>query len=123
LPRKLIANVTANEIKLTNGVTIAVHSNSFRLIRGRTLLDVSALFDEQVIEDAVGHARPLELPPRSGRRYFAFTDSSAGRHDAFTICIGHTPTARRTRQNGLVTLLGHGQHRLIHALSRMSMPS
>jgi hypothetical protein len=36
--RKMIANVTAFEIQLTNNVTIAVHSNSFRLIRGRTLL-------------------------------------------------------------------------------------
>ena len=42
--RKMIENVTANEIRLTNGVTIAVHSNSFRLIRGRTLL--ACVFDE-----------------------------------------------------------------------------
>ena len=186
--------MTACEIRLTNSVTIAVHSNSFRLIRGRTLLacvfdeiafwrddtsanpdievyratrpslartggmlvgisspyrragllhakfkdhydtddedilvvrggtsvfnptidqatiakemaadpesarsewgaefrsDISSLLDDQVIEDAVDHARPLELPPRSGRRYFAFTDASAGRHDAFTFTLGH----------------------------------
>ena len=186
--------MTAHEIRLTNGVVIAVHSNSFRLIRGRTLLavvadelaywrdetsanpdletyracgpslartggmwiaisspyrrggllyskhqdhydaddddvlvvrgatelfnptisaatiakemakdpesarsewmaefrsDISALFDDQVIDDAVDHARPLELPPREGRKYFAFADASAGRHDAFTFCIGH----------------------------------
>jgi hypothetical protein len=192
--RKMIKATTAYEIRLTNGVTIAVHSNSFRLIRGRTLLacvfdeiafwrddtsanpdietyravrpslartggmligisspyrragllhqkfktnygvddedilvvrggtstfnptidqgtiareyaadpgsarsewgaefrsDVSALFDDQVIEDAINHARPLELPPRSGRRYYCFCDSSAGRHDAFACCIGH----------------------------------
>ena len=192
--RKMIENVTANEIRLTNSVTIAVHSNSFRLIRGRTLLacvfdeiafwrddtsanpdievyramrpslartggmlvgisspyrragllhakfkdhydtddedilvvrggtsvfnptidqatiakemaadpesarsewgaefrsDISSLLDDQVIEDAIDHARPLELPPRSGRRYYAFADASAGRHDAFTLGIGH----------------------------------
>ena len=51
--------------------------------------DISSLFDDQVIEDAVDHARPLELPPRGGRRYLAFADASAGRHDAFTLTIGH----------------------------------
>jgi hypothetical protein len=51
--------------------------------------DVSSLLDDQVIEDAVDRARPLELPPRGGREYFAFTDPSAGRHDAFTFCIFH----------------------------------
>jgi Terminase large subunit, ATPase domain len=42
--RKLIKSTTAHEIRLTNGVTIAVHSNSFRLIRGKTLL--ACIFDE-----------------------------------------------------------------------------
>jgi hypothetical protein len=51
--------------------------------------DISSLLDDQVIEDAVDHARPLELPPRGGRRYHAFVDASAGRHDAFTLTIGH----------------------------------
>lgn len=192
--RKLIASVTASEIRLTSGVIIAVHTNSFRLLRGKALLavvadeiafwrddtsanpdlevyraarpslartggmwigisspyrrtgllhsafndhfgndddmvlvvrgatsafnptidseviakerskdpeaarsewdaefrtDISALFDDSVIEDAIDHARPLELPPRENRRYFAFADASAGRHDGFTLCIGH----------------------------------
>ncbi len=192
--RKMVEAETANEIRLTNGVTIAVHTNSFRLLRGRTLLacifdeaaywrddtsanpdievyravrpslartggmligisspyrrsgllyakykdfyaasddtvlvvqgatavfnptiskatiakemlddpeaarsewgaefrtDVTALLDDAVIEAAIDNARPLELPPRPDRRYFAFTDASAGRHDAFTLCIGH----------------------------------
>jgi terminase large subunit-like protein len=191
--RKIIKSTTAHEIRLTNGVTIAVHTNSFRL-RGKTLLatifdevaywrddssanpdqevyravrpslartggmlvgisspyrqvgllhqkykdhfgvddadclvvhgatplfnptidkrviakeyasdpesarsewgaefrsDVAALLDINVISDAVDYARPLELPPRSGRRYHAFVDASAGRHDAFSLCIGH----------------------------------
>jgi hypothetical protein len=51
--------------------------------------DISALFDDAVIDAAVEHARPLELPPRSGRRYHCFADASAGRHDAFTFCVGH----------------------------------
>ena len=51
--------------------------------------DLSALLDEQLIEDAIDRDRPLELPPRSSVRYVAFVDTSAGRHDAFCICIGH----------------------------------
>jgi Phage Terminase len=39
-----IANQTAHEITLSNGIMIAVHSNSFRTIRGRTL--IAAIFDE-----------------------------------------------------------------------------
>jgi phage terminase large subunit-like protein len=42
--RKMIKNVTAHEIQLSNHVNIAVHSNNFRLIRGRTLL--ACVFDE-----------------------------------------------------------------------------
>jgi hypothetical protein len=51
--------------------------------------DLSALFGDEVIDRAVDHARPLEVPPRSGVVYKAFVDASAGRHDAFGICIGH----------------------------------
>jgi hypothetical protein len=39
-----IGETTANEIRLKNGVVLAVHANSFRTIRGRTLL--AAIFDE-----------------------------------------------------------------------------
>ena len=42
--RREVANVTASEITLRNGIAIAVHSNSFRTIRGRTL--IAAIFDE-----------------------------------------------------------------------------
>jgi hypothetical protein len=41
---KEIANVKRYEIELKNGIVIAVHSNSFRTVRGRTL--VAAVFDE-----------------------------------------------------------------------------
>ena len=51
--------------------------------------DVSALLDEQVIEDAIDHARPLELSPRADHSYLAFADASAGRHDAFSVSIFH----------------------------------
>jgi hypothetical protein len=42
--RKEMVTATANEITLRNGIVIAVHSNSFRTVRGRTL--VAAIFDE-----------------------------------------------------------------------------
>ena len=42
--RQEIADVMRSEIRLRNGVTIAIHSNSFRTIRGRTLC--ACIFDE-----------------------------------------------------------------------------
>jgi hypothetical protein len=51
--------------------------------------DLSAFLDDTAIECALDHSRPLELPPRHGVRYFAFADPSGGRHDAYTLCIGH----------------------------------
>jgi hypothetical protein len=41
---KEIVDTTTSEIRLSNGVTIGVHANSFRSIRGRTLL--CCVFDE-----------------------------------------------------------------------------
>lgn len=51
--------------------------------------DLSALLDDAVIDAAIDHARPVELPPRPAFSYVAFADASAGRHDHFTVCIGH----------------------------------
>jgi len=51
--------------------------------------DISALLDDATIDAAIDHDRPLELRPRQGIAYVAFADASAGRHDAFTLCIGH----------------------------------
>jgi hypothetical protein len=42
--RREIVDTTTNEIRLRNGVTIAVHANSFRSVRGRTL--ACCVFDE-----------------------------------------------------------------------------
>ena len=50
--------------------------------------DINSFLSDDVIERAIDHARPLELPPRN-LRYTAFADPSGGRHDAFTLCIGH----------------------------------
>jgi Terminase large subunit, ATPase domain len=51
--------------------------------------DLAAFLDDATIEAAVDRDRPLELPPRTNHRYVAFGDPSGGRHDAFTLCIGH----------------------------------
>ena len=50
--------------------------------------DMAAFLDEATIEAAIDRSRPLELPPRTFR-YFAFADPSGGRHDAYTLAIGH----------------------------------
>ena len=51
--------------------------------------DLSQYLDDATIDAAIQHGRPPELPPVAGVNYHAFIDASAGRHDAFTICIGH----------------------------------
>jgi hypothetical protein len=45
--RQEIDEITRSEIRLRNGITIAIHSNSFRTIRGRTLC--GCIFDEVAI--------------------------------------------------------------------------
>jgi hypothetical protein len=50
--------------------------------------DLSQFIDDQSLDAAIDNGRPLELPPRD-YAYQAFTDASAGRHDAFCICIAH----------------------------------
>ena len=51
--------------------------------------DLSSFLDDQSIDAAVDHGRPLELPPREGVVYFCFVDMSGGRHDLSTIAIVH----------------------------------
>jgi hypothetical protein len=51
--------------------------------------DLSQFLDDASIDGSIDHARPLELPPRENVAYRAFTDASAGRHDAFTISVCH----------------------------------
>jgi hypothetical protein len=50
--------------------------------------DLSSFLEEPLIAQAIDYARPLELPPRSCK-YHGFVDPSGGRHDAYTLCIGH----------------------------------
>lgn len=42
--KRMVDTVTTDEIRLHGGISIAVHTNSFRTVRGRTLL--AAIFDE-----------------------------------------------------------------------------
>jgi hypothetical protein len=51
--------------------------------------DIGAFLDDALIDAAVDHGRPLELPPRKGHRYKIFCDPSGGRGDAFGLCVGH----------------------------------
>jgi hypothetical protein len=191
--KKEINTTTASEIRLKNGITIAIHSNSFRTVRGRTLLvciadelsfwrdessatpdkevysavlpslittngmwvgisspyrkaglmyakhkqfynadsddtlvvqgstltfnrtldenavaaqqeadpeagkseweaqfrsDLVGFLDDAIIDIAVDHARPLELPPQSGKFYRAFVDVAGGTVGGDAYCIG-----------------------------------
>jgi Phage Terminase len=199
--RKEISNITAHEIVLRNGVVIAVHSNSFRTVRGRTLIacimdeiaywrdessatpdietyravlpalattnglligisspyrklgllhqkhrdyygvdgndilvvkggtkqfnptlsdsvidtqrqadptgaaaewdaefrtDISSFLDDELIDAAIEHGRPLELPPRPFPAFYrAFTDAAGGTgKDSYTIAIAHMEAER-----------------------------
>ena len=53
--------------------------------------DLSSLLSHELIDAAIQHGRPLELPPRDFA-YSAFTDSAGGvgGGDAYTLCITHT---------------------------------
>jgi hypothetical protein len=56
---------------------------------GQFRTDIAAFLADADIDACVDHDRPLELPPRSGISYQAFVDPSGGRHDSFTMAIGH----------------------------------
>ena len=51
--------------------------------------DLSALLDDATIDACINFERPLEIAPATGFQYRAFVDPSGGRHDAYTLCIGH----------------------------------
>jgi len=50
--------------------------------------DISSFLDMVLIEQAT-RPKPLEVPPSSRERYFAFVDPSGGGADEFTLAIGH----------------------------------
>jgi hypothetical protein len=53
--------------------------------------DISTFLDDELIDAAVEHGRPLELPPRPYPAFYrAFTDSAGGTgRDSYTIAIAH----------------------------------
>ena len=53
--------------------------------------DIGSYLDDELIDRAVEHGRPLELPPADGVLYRAFVDASGGAAggDAYAIAIGH----------------------------------
>ncbi|MFN8096220.1 MAG: hypothetical protein U0599_29075 [Vicinamibacteria bacterium] len=55
--------------------------------------DVESFVTREALERCVDPTRPLELPPARGTRYHAFVDPSGGRHDSFTLAIGHVERA------------------------------
>jgi hypothetical protein len=57
--------------------------------------DISALLTEDLVELAIDRSRPPELPPQTGVRYKCFIDASGGRHDSYTVCIGHKDQSGR----------------------------
>ncbi|MGB7886545.1 MAG: hypothetical protein WBL55_09020 [Xanthobacteraceae bacterium] len=52
--------------------------------------DITSFLDDALIDGAIDHGRPLELPPQPGTVYSAFVDASGGGgHDAYAISIAH----------------------------------
>ena len=56
--------------------------------------DLAAFMDDELIEQCVDRDRPRELAPVKGRTYSCFVDSSGGRADFYTICLGHRDETR-----------------------------
>jgi hypothetical protein len=57
--------------------------------------DISQFLSEDLIELAIDRSRPPELPPQQGFQYKCWVDSSGGRHDSYTVCIGHKDKSGR----------------------------
>ena len=83
-----VLNPTLNE----SVVVAAQESDAFAASSewlGEFRSDIGAFLDDTLIDAAVDHDRPLELPPAPKRCYTAFCDPSGGRGDAFALCIAH----------------------------------
>jgi hypothetical protein len=52
-------------------------------------IDISSYLDDATIEAAVNYGRPIELPPQPQAVFRCFVDASGGRHDHYTLAIGH----------------------------------
>ena len=60
--------------------------------------DIASFLDDELIDRAVEHGRPSELPPRAGVYYRCFVDASGGvGADSYTVAVGH-------KENGLFVI-------------------
>ena len=50
--------------------------------------DIASLLDPDLVQQAM-RSKPVEIPPVSNCRYFAFCDPAGGGQDEFTLAIGH----------------------------------
>jgi hypothetical protein len=81
-------NPTLNSA-LIEAATVADPESALAEWEGVFRSDIAAFLSDELIEGAIDHSRPLELPPRPNLRYVAFADPSGGRGDSFTLCVGH----------------------------------
>jgi hypothetical protein len=58
--------------------------------------DIAAFLDDELIDAAVEHSRPLELPPQHRLYYRAFVDAAGGvGGDSYTLAIAHRETTNK----------------------------
>jgi hypothetical protein len=57
--------------------------------------DIAQFLSDDLIEIAIDRSRPPELPPQQGVQHKIFCDASGGRHDAYTVCVGHKDKSDR----------------------------
>jgi hypothetical protein len=58
--------------------------------------DIASFLDDELIDAAIEHGRPLELPPQPNIAYRAFTDASGGvGADAYTFAATHKDADER----------------------------
>jgi hypothetical protein len=57
-------------------------------------LDVEAFLSADAVDVVISRERPLELAPRAGVHYVAFTDPSGGSQDSWTLAIAHREEER-----------------------------
>lgn len=69
--------------------------------------DISAFLSDADIDASVDFDRPMELGPRS-LKYRAFADPSGGRHDHYTMAIGHFEGTRTSGRFVLDVIRGAG---------------
>ena len=56
---------------------------------GEFRIDISGYLDDATIEAAVNYGRPLGVAAAVGPVYRCFVDASGGRHDHYTLAVGH----------------------------------